>query len=220
MNSSGSFSLVRFWGRRAKRLLPNALCVLAVISAAAFLTGPKLLTEWLPGDLATAALYVSNYRFAARATDYFDGGTISSPALHFWSLSVEEQYYVLIPALIFLLSRRSQTDARKTVLFIAFVMTALSIGSCLYWVIRSQPDAFFRTDPRLWQIGAGSILACTLQYLRFSNEALSKMLSWSGLVVLLAATLLLSNNSPYPSFWAAVPVLATLAILASRTRQH
>ena len=101
----GTISLATFYSRRVRRLLPAALLVLLVTLAASVILLTPLLIPGVATDTAAAALYVSNMGFAVQATDYFAAGAAPSPILHYWSLGVEEQFYLCWPLIILLVAR-------------------------------------------------------------------------------------------------------------------
>ena len=113
------------------------------------------------GDAAAAALYVSNIRFAAQATDYLQAELDPSPLLHFWSLGVEEQFYLFWPALLFAVAGR-RTSVRRIGIAIA-VVAAVSLVLSIVWTSTDAPLAFFLLPARAWElaIGAGLALAAT-----------------------------------------------------------
>src|SRR3954447_14939754 len=104
LERTGSISLADFYARRIRRLLPAAVLVLVVTLVAAPLVLPPLRLIGVAKDAATAALYSANYRFALAGTDYLAGGAPPSPIQHFWSLGVEEQFYLVYPLLLLLLA--------------------------------------------------------------------------------------------------------------------
>ena len=159
LRATKSLDVIAFWVRRIRRLLPNAQLVLLFTYLAALAVGNNRLGLTLPSDLAAASLYLANYHFAYRATDYFNHDAAMSAVLHYWSLSIEEQYYLVFPTVIWLGRRfySGQPSTRCGVMLI--VVTTISFGICLYWISRSQPDAFFRTKSQIWQIAVGGTVA-------------------------------------------------------------
>ena len=110
--ASGSVDLRRFYARRSRRLLPASLLAITAIAATWLLTASFVARRPLIGDARAASLYFANWHFAAQATDYFAIGNQPSPYLHFWSLAVEEQFYMVWPAVVvacFAIGRRVHT---------------------------------------------------------------------------------------------------------------
>lgn len=158
LEASNTIELLSFWKRRAWRLLPNALVVLSVCLMLATTLGPLVELRNSASDVLAALLYFANYHFALRALDYFDGSVSLSPVLHFWSLSVEEQFYFFWPLLL-LFVWSSTKFGRRALAMTAIAVIVFSGAITIYWTMRSQPDAFFRTESRAWQLAVGALLA-------------------------------------------------------------
>lgn len=166
------FRLLDFYSRRIRRLLPAALSVLAVVSVLwLLLASPVDRANILP-DVRSAALYYSNWHFAAQATDYFALNNDPSPVLHFWSLSVEEQFYAGWPLLVLIIwiARRRQLQA--ALITTTVVAGVLSVGSlvALFLTLRAhQSDlAYYGTDTRVYQLLGGAILGIGVQAWRWA----------------------------------------------------
>ena len=138
---TGTVALARFYGARARRLLPAATLVLAATAVAAAALLPPLQARSVLGDGVASALYVGNYRFALQGTDYLAADAPPSPFQHYWSLGVEEQFYLLWPALMIVTAwavhRRRPGSARPFAVVLA-VVAVLSLTLALSWT-RTQP---------------------------------------------------------------------------------
>jgi peptidoglycan/LPS O-acetylase OafA/YrhL len=186
---------VEFYARRMRRLLPAAITVLVVTGLAWVAMASAVEREPLLGDARSAALYFSNWHFAAQSTDYFASGDAPSPFEHFWSLSVEEQFYAGWPAIIamvFLLCRRDPARARR---WLAIVAGILLIGSLAALAVTTRQGdsalAYFGTHGRVYQLLAGGLLALwrhgrdepvTRPVLRAAASAL-QLLSLAGVIL-------------------------------------
>jgi peptidoglycan/LPS O-acetylase OafA/YrhL len=214
-----------FWGRRIRRLLPAALLVLAVTLVAVRLVAPE--TQW--ADTArqdrAAALYLVNWLLAGDAVDYLAAENDPTAVQHFWSLSVEEQFYLVWPLLIGLLllvARRLRTRW----LVLGGGLGAVVAASLAYSVHATAVDpaaAYFVTPTRIWELGIGGLLAVLVVAAgptlgeRLSGVG-SATLGWLGLAGLAWAALAYSDRTPFPGSAALLPVLATaLVILAHPT---
>ena len=142
---TGTISLTSFYARRARRLLPASALVLLVTVIASAILMPPLRVPDVAGDATAAALYVSNIHFALQATDYLQAELAPSPILHFWSLSVEEQFYVFWPALVLLVVRlsRGRRDLGRPMAMLAGTVIAISFGVSLWLTEVNAPWAFF-----------------------------------------------------------------------------
>ncbi|MCW2819343.1 MAG: acyltransferase [Marmoricola sp.] len=161
IGTTGTLSLGGFYARRVRRLLPAAVLVVVVTCALFVLVAGLVWRLEIIGDARAALLYVANWHFLGQADDYFSQGQQPSPFLHFWSLAIEEQFYVFFPVLLLLLSRRAR-PARVTVLVVSVLMVA-SLASQLYWMGVDQNHAYYGTDARLYQMLAGALAAILLR---------------------------------------------------------
>jgi len=222
--TSGTVRLRRFYGARARRLLPAsaAVGVLTAIASAALL--PPLQARSVFGDGIASALYVSNYWFILRAVDYF-AAVLPSPFQHYWSLGVEEQFYLVWPALIIATAwlirrvrRRSgiEAAASKTpyvvvLALVAAVSFALSLAAT--YVVPSV--AFFSLPTRAWQLAAGGLVAMTADQWRRLPALVATLAGWAGLALIVVACTLLSASTLYPGSAALVPVLGTALVIGA-----
>jgi peptidoglycan/LPS O-acetylase OafA/YrhL len=223
--ATGHVSLARFWARRARRLLPAATLVLVVVALASWFALPSIDHETAGYDITASALYVANIRFAFQATDYLASDAAPSPVLHFWSLGVEEQFYVVWPLLIiataaFVTWRRRTPSAGRAVSRgpLAVVLAVLGIASFLLSLrltARIEPWAFFSMPTRAWEFAIGGLVSIGAVELVRLPLAARRALGWVGGVVLLASIVLLTNELPYPGTAALWPVLATAAMIAA-----
>jgi peptidoglycan/LPS O-acetylase OafA/YrhL len=154
--------LLGFYARRMRRLLPAALVVLVVTAAAWTAVASSVEREPVIGDIRSAALYFANWHFAANATDYFASADAPSPVVHFWSLSAEEQFYVVWPALLAIvltLCRGNVRLGRRWVYGLAAMLAATSLASLTIATRHGSSRAYFGTDGRAYQLLAGALLA-------------------------------------------------------------
>jgi len=224
--ATGHVSLARFWARRARRLLPAATLVLVVVAIASWFAIPAIDHETAGYDITASALYVANIRFAFQATDYLASDAAPSPVLHFWSLGVEEQFYVVWPLLIIVTAafvtwrRRTAHATRRAVSRgpLAAVLAVLGVASFLLSLrltARVEPWAFFSMPTRAWEFALGGLVSIgAVELVRLPLVA-RRALGWAGGVVLLGSVVLLTNELPYPGTAALWPVLATAAIIAA-----
>ncbi len=211
---SGTIALGRFFARRLRRLLPAALLMVLVVAAlSSWLLPPGERGEVLSAGRA-AVLYAANLWFALRAVDYLGGSAEENPFLHMWSLGVEEQFYIAVPLLLWLLTRRAAGEAGRRRIERALVaMTVLSFAGCLWMSWQSQPWAFFGTPWRAWQFGLGGLLALWVP--RWSLSAAQRaLLALGGAALLLVGAFGLKPGDAFPGWLALLPALGSAGLLA------
>jgi peptidoglycan/LPS O-acetylase OafA/YrhL len=214
---SGRLQLAAFYARRARRLLPAAALVLVVTVAASSVWLSPLQAQVVARDAVAAALYMSNYRFAALRTDYLADAS-PSPLQHYWSLGVEEQFYFLWPMLllvVFLAGRRWRTPSSSGAAAVLFLAGAASFAPSLRLTVVSQPWAFFSLPTRAWELAAGGVVALAVPTLRRLAGVAAAALGWLGLSAILWSITQLNASTPFPGTAALFPVGGTVAVIAA-----
>ncbi|MGD9962086.1 acyltransferase family protein [Nocardioides sp.] len=182
IDERGTLRLGRFYARRVKRLLPAAVVVITATAAVFVLATTVVRRLPLVADAQSALLYVSNWRFLSQQNDYFATEVDRSPYLHFWSLSIEEQFYFVFPILLILLVRAARRRGWVLPAGIAVLMV-LSVAAQLYWASADPSHAYYGTDARLYQLLAGALLAVLLRARKVSDR--QRWLGVVGLVMIL-----------------------------------
>ena len=212
LEREGRIRFGAFYAKRARRILPASLLVAGLTVVAAWIWMSPLLLESVVKDAIATALYVPNYRFALEDTDYLAEAT-PSVFQHYWSLGIEEQFYLFWPAvlaLVFWLCRRSE---RRVILAVA-VLTAASFLACVLLMDVSQPWTFFSLPTRAWELGVGGLVAMLLRSgAAWLHSPRTGLLAWAGLAALLVIALVYDEGTPFPGWTAALPVLATAAMI-------
>ena len=218
--STRRLDLVGFWARRARRLLPVALVVLTVTAIAYAFAAPAIDVATNRNSFPAASLYVSNWLFAQEAVDYFADNSAKSPVLHFWSLSIEEQFYLVWPlvALVILLLAFRRVVAAIT------AVSALAAASFAYayFLASSSPEAaYFSTFARAWQLLAGALVALIVLVPVMRNRPLPEWVRPLATVsapvalaaIVLAASPIVGGRPPLVA--STVATLATVVVVAS-----
>jgi peptidoglycan/LPS O-acetylase OafA/YrhL len=216
---SGTVSVTRFWARRIRRLLPASFLVLAVCVVLAFTVMPKsVLTQNLQ-EIGASAGYFLNWLLAFNAVDYLGASNADSLVQHYWSLSVEEQFYVVWPLLIiaavFLATKIFNTRRAPVIAIVLGLVFAASLGYSIIETHLNQPFAYFITPTRAWEFAAGGLIAF-LPVLKARTPAIRTiriLASWSALALVLGSAFLLDGESPFPGWVALIPVLGTVYLL-------
>lgn len=216
-DAHGRIRLAEFYARRARRLLPMAAIVLASTTLAGLWLLPPLSRVALLEDARAAALYVANWRYSARATAYSDAEVTDSLLLHYWSLSVEEQYYVLWPLLIvaagWLVTRTARLRFRPTLLLMLGSVVAASLTASVGLTERMGPSAYYATHTRLWEMGVGALLAFAVPQVRRLPRWTAELLSLAGVTAIVVSAMTYGAESAFPGWLALVPVLGTAAVI-------
>lgn len=204
--STGKLDLQSFYQRRIKRLLPTSFFVLSITSVAGFLVLPTVTRNEFGRDLFAAASYISNYFFAWWQNDYQNLNATPSPFIHFWSLAVEEQFYLVWPIFIIFLSKYG-----KKIVFLGIaIATSLSLLLSIHQTQSSPIWAFYSLSTRAWELGIGALLLFLPAHL-----LKHRLLPWLGFIGILVATLKFDENTVFPGLHALLPVVATALLLAT-----
>ena len=220
----GRFSLTRFYARRARRILPAAGVVLVATSVASAVWLSPLRRQDVAYDTIAAALNVSNWRFIAQQTDYLAQGRAESPLLHYWSLAVEEQFYLVwapLALLIVVLAIRLRRSPVALLTVGVAVLTVVSFVTCLRWTATDVPLAYLGSPSRGWQFGVGALGAlaapAVARYWARVRPAVPILLGLAGGAAVLWACVGYDNNTAYPGLAAALPTLGTIAVILADT---
>lgn len=212
---TGKLSFRNFYARRARRLLPAAGLVILTTLLLGLLVYSPLELAGFAKWAAYTSLYFSNYMFVRDASNYFASDVATNPFLHTWSLAIEEQFYLLWPALIATALLLMKSRRRLAVLLT--LISAISLALCIWLTHYRQPWAFFSLPPRAWEFGLGG-LACMLPAEKLGLRAgRTKLLGWAGLIAVLTGGCLYSPQTRFPGIAAFLPVAGTLATLISGT---
>jgi peptidoglycan/LPS O-acetylase OafA/YrhL len=217
-SGSGRIGLIRFWGRRLRRLMPLlVLTVLATLVASLVVYSPLAWRD-VAVDAISASLYLSNVHFALDGVQYFT--TAESPYLQTWSLGVEEQFYLGWPILFLLVAlvagRRRNGVRAPLVIGVA----AASLASFAFGIVltdRGTPWAFFGAPARAWEFGAGALLFLVASRPLRPRRGVPELAGVAGAVLLLVATLRFDRLTPFPGTAALVPVAATVLLILAGT---
>ena len=195
VDQRGTFALGAFYARRVRRLLPAAVVVIVATAAFQLLVGSLPARMELVDDAQASLLYVVNWHFILESRDYFGAelGESTSPFLHFWSLAIEEQFYVFYPLLVLLVLRLAARPMRA----LAVVLTVLMVASVGLQVWRAASDAgyaYYASETRLYQLVAGALLALAVCSATQRVSRRGALVAASGGVVGLVALLLVASR--------------------------
>ena len=207
---TGTINFKEFYARRFKRLLPTSFFVLAITAVFSWLLIPATMRSSLGRDIIAAGLYVSNYLFAWWQADYQNLDATPSPVIHYWSLAVEEQFYLLWPLLIllfFVVATKLKKKIALTVLVAA--VTALSFVFSIYQTETSPIWAFYSLPTRAWELGLGALLVL------LPPIKTKKLVGLIGFVFVIASAFIFNETTAFPGLNAVLPVLGTVMLIAT-----
>lgn len=215
-------ALTQFWGRRIRRLLPASFLVLAVTLVATLLWAPETVWTNTAKQIAASALYVQNWFLSAEAVDYLAADTAPSAVQHFWSLSIEEQFYLVWPVLVmaaaFAAARWFGGAYRRTIGTLIAMIVVVSFAASVLITANNPAGAYFVTWTRAWELAIGGLAACVFPWVQShigARNGIRVVVTYIGLAGILVSGLLFSNALPFPGSVAALPVLATALVLVA-----
>lgn len=209
-----TFSLINFYERRARRILPALFFVMAVCIPFAWLWLMPSEMKNFSQSLVSVSLFASNFLFW-HESGYFDTAAELKPLLHTWSLAVEEQYYVLFPLFLMITWRLGKQWIVSILVVVSIISLSLSHWGALNW-----PTAtFFLLPTRGWELLIGSFIAVYFEQKSgtFYNELINQLASLIGLFLILYAVFAFSKSTPFPSLYALVPTIGTALIILFAT---
>ncbi|MFB8386623.1 acyltransferase family protein [Microbacterium sp. NPDC055910] len=220
LTATGTVRLGQFWARRARRLLPASLLVLLVCALAAatpYLTPTSALPNEIQEILAST-FYVENWFLALTSADYLNHAGDPTTVQHYWTLSLEEQFYVMWPLIMLLGAwmgvKLFHGARRRAVLVTLGVVTVISFIFCVVFTITDPAPAYFVTFGRMWQFGVGALVAL-IPMLRVRHALGSFVLGWGGVLLLLYVAFEFDAQTPFPGYMAVLPTLGAAAIIAA-----
>ncbi len=216
-------SFESFYVRRVKRILPSALLVLTVTVIGSWLLFPAARAKQTIVDALYAALFASNFRFEAVGADYFQSAQPPSPLQHYWSLSIEEQFYFVWPALLALifaltreLRRKGKERAGQWGLLAAMtIIVSASFAWAMYLSAADPNGAYFSSFTRVWELGVGALIAIAGPWLVSIPPRVRPALAYLGLAGVTASLFFISSAVQFPAPWAALPVLSTALVVSA-----
>jgi peptidoglycan/LPS O-acetylase OafA/YrhL len=222
---AGTLRLSAHYARTLARLLPAALVVLAAVTVALLTLAPRM--SWSSGlrEVGASATFWENWELVHASLTYGAAGPETSPLQHFWSLSVQGQFFAVWPLVVLGLvgaarwrGRHGTASPLRPAVLVALVTglaTAASFAAALWLVTVDQPVAYFSTFTRFWELGAGTLLALALRTRALRPGPWRDALGWAGLALVVGSGFLVDGAHVFPGAWALVPVGGAALVLVA-----
>jgi len=213
---SGQISFRNFYLRRIKRIVPMSLTVIVVALVYAYFNYSQARFSQVKNDAIWAGLFGANIHFMQESLNYFQQAQAVSLLQHYWSLAVEEQFYLVFPAL-FLFFARVKTKARSWLVIPLIAVSLISIASLVSAIISDSPNqSYFSSFDRAYELGIGALLALGMALRKLSlTNVFTNLLSISGIALIAFSVISFDESSRFPGASALVPTLGTALILFS-----
>jgi peptidoglycan/LPS O-acetylase OafA/YrhL len=212
--STGRTGLIAFYARRCRRILPAASVVIIGTVVASYHWLGFIRAAQIVADARSAALFVANFHFIALGTDYLTAQRPPSPLQHLWTLSVEEQFYVVYPTLFILIGLVGRRFGfRAKLATVLGVVVSVSCGWSIYQTSTNGIVAYFSPFTHAWELGLGGLIAIGSKRLSKLPRLFAAGATWLGLTAVVTAGLILSDATAYPGAAAALPVVGTAMVI-------
>jgi peptidoglycan/LPS O-acetylase OafA/YrhL len=222
--STSAISIPSFYARRLRRIIPaSALTLVATVVASGIILGPVRIGS-IAKDALWSSAFLANFRFLSTGTNYLTATAPPSPLQHFWSLAVEEQFYIFWPAfLLLLLTLGKRFTARHSRRIAAAVTVALVAGS-LFWCVKqttaNATAAYFSAWTRAWELGIGALIAMSAPLWNRLPRVIAFVLGYAGLGAVILAAVSFDTGTRFPGAAALLPVCGGAALIAAGTARR
>ena len=212
---TGHTSILNFYARRCRRILPAATLVIIIVVFATYFVLGVVTGNNTANDGKWAAVFLANFHFEALGTNYLAASRPPSPLQNFWTLSVEEQFYIVFPTLFLLVAKAKGLFSLRTRLLVALAVVIVAS----YWLSITQTaslplEAYFSPFTRAWELALGALVAVSTVWLKKIPTDFAALLTWTGLAAVLGAALAFNAQTAYPGSLVAIPVVGSAMIIA------
>ena len=213
--SSGRTSLLSFYGRRARRIIPAATLVIVVTLVATYAVLGVVYGTQTATDARWTAVFLANFHFASLGTNYLTAQQPPSPLLNYWSLAVEEQFYLVYPTIFLLIAAvRTRLALRNRLIIVLGAIIVASFTLSLLQTATNPTVAYFSPFTRAWELALGALVAVGSKQLLGVPRAFASLMTWSGLVAIGVAAVVFNSHTPYPGSLVAIPVVGAALVIA------
>lgn len=214
-SGTGGTSLLDFYARRCRRILPAATVTILITVLVVYFVLIVFSGNSTADDGRWAAAFLSNFHFSSIGTNYFSSSLPPSPLQNFWSLSVEEQFYIVYPTLFLIVAMvKSRLSLRARLTITLTVVIALSYWLSIVQTASNPTIAYFSPFTRAWELALGALVAVNTTWLRNLPPQLAAVASWAGVAAIAVAAFAFDADTSYPGSLVAVPVVGAALIVA------
>lgn len=213
--TSGRTSLFGFYGRRSRRIIPAATLVIVATVLMAYARLGIVSGNTTADDARWTAVFLANFHFASIGTNYLTAQQPPSPLLNFWSLAVEEQFYLVYPTVFLLIAAlRTRWSLQARLAIGLVVIIAASFALSVTQTASDSTVAYFSPLTRAWELGIGALVAVGTHRLLTLRKSLGAALTWVGIAGIVYGAVAFNSHTPYPGSWVAIPVVGTALVIA------
>jgi len=210
---NNNLSVFDFWGKRIKRIVPALLVMVLIVSITGFFFYLPNEYKANEGNATSSLLFFSNISYW-KHSGYFDSASENNIFLHTWSLSVEWQFYLIYPLVLWVISKIFKAKKQLTI-FIA-VATLLLCCLSIFWTYRSATASFYLLPMRTWEMLVGGLALLTERRVTIKN----KNLLIASYIIILLSTILLNNKLLWPGVFTIIPIVATFMVLVANQNDY
>ncbi|MBF6555259.1 MAG: acyltransferase [Acidimicrobiales bacterium] len=213
--SSNRVSMLGFYGRRARRIIPAATVAIIVTVTATYLVLGVVAGNQTAIDGRWAALFLANFHFASVGSNYLTAQLPPSPLQNFWSLAVEEQFYLVYPTIFFVIAAlRTKLSLQARLAIGLITVIAASFALSVTQTASNPSAAFFSPFTRAWELALGALVAVGTKWLLEIPKPIGSVLTWTGLAAIVFGSVAFDSRTRYPGALVAVPVIGTALVIA------
>jgi len=217
---TGATSIATFYARRIRRIIPAATLVIVVAVIASYIVLGPLSGAQTANDARWASLFLVNVHFANSGTNYLASQLPPSVLQNYWSLAVEEQFYLVYPVTFMVIAgMTTRLPLRGRLAMVLGTAAVLSFAFSIFQTSNSPTAAYFSFLPRVWELALGGIIAVLSTSLRRLPTSIAAVLSWTGLAFIASAAVFFSSSTPYPGSAVALPTVGAALVITGGAAQ-